>query len=163
MEPDSSHRQQPAADPSPERRSSARVRATKQSSTDTTSPSSSHVALKRRTRSSAPDPEPVPSTARDKGKAKEVISQPSRPAKRYVFLFFCSFSSGWCLISHLGRPRRSQPLAINEPPHDPKGKKRAAPEPESDEEDPNSPRKKQRYALRSRKHETSPRMTRKTR
>ncbi|KAG6812730.1 hypothetical protein H0H92_000947 [Tricholoma furcatifolium] len=56
----------------------------------------------------------------------------------------------------------STPLTINEPTTDSKGKKRAAPEPASDEDDTTAPSKRQRtgYSLRS---NTQPAMPRKTR
>ncbi|KAG6902593.1 hypothetical protein C0995_014600 [Termitomyces sp. Mi166 len=62
-----------------------------------------------------------------------------------------------------GASSASAPLIINEPVSDPKGKKRAAPEPASDEENTTGPSKRQRttsYSLRSNTQTTMPRKTR---
>ncbi|QRV73957.1 HECT-domain (ubiquitin-transferase) [Ceratobasidium sp. AG-Ba] len=89
----------------------------------------------------APPPAaPAPSTStptrrKDKGKHKQTDAD-TRPAKR---------------------PRRSAPaattttsLAINEPKRDPKGKKRAAPDPDSDDAATSSKKHKSPYSLRTR-------------
>ncbi|KAJ7799117.1 hypothetical protein B0H14DRAFT_2904219 [Mycena olivaceomarginata] len=140
----SSHQQQQATtssqqQPQPEVRSSARVKAAKQKAKD---------------KPDDTDPSALPSARNKnkrsaKSKANESEDSATRPAKR---------------------TRRNPPqpaLTINEPVRDPKGKKRAAPEPNSDEDDSPGPSAKRprtsSYSLRSSTLKDSTDMPRKTR
>ena len=149
-------------------RSSARVKAKQKEKERERVPaeqssSSASTALKRSRESS-----------NTKGKGKEVADEPSRAGKR------CVHASGLCLKSAsytvpLLRVRRSAhsasvPLAINEPPKDTKGKKRAAPEDNSEGEtltSTSAPVKRTRtttsYSLRSRDPASTSDMPKKTR
>jgi hypothetical protein len=94
---------------------------------------------------------------KDKGKNKQ-IEPDTRPAKRFV-----PTTTVVCTLTSLCRPRRSAPasttvatattstsLSINEPKRDPKGKKRAAPDPDSDDAATSSKKHKSPYTLRNR-------------
>jgi E3 ubiquitin-protein ligase TRIP12 len=133
--------------PQTEVRSSARVKAAKQKAKDK---DDDRTKNKR--------------TAKPKTKESKE-STDTRPAKRYVVLVVVYLSSNL-----LCSARRAQPaLTINEPVRDPKGKKRAAPEPSSDDEQSAGPSTKRArttsYSLRSStlKGADTPDMPRKTR
>ncbi|KAF7370365.1 Ubiquitin fusion degradation protein 4 [Mycena sanguinolenta] len=127
----------------PEVRSSARVKAAKQKAKDKPDDDQSSSA--------------VPQTrARSKRTAKSKVNESAdttatRAAKRCAVVSFVA-----CIIlMSFFSTRRNPPqpaLIINEPVRDPKGKKRAAPEPNSEEEDSAGPSKRPRttsYSLRS--------------
>ncbi|KAF7308316.1 Ubiquitin-protein ligase [Mycena chlorophos] len=141
----SSHHTQEAssssnAEPQPELRTSARVKAAKQKANTDSIPSSSAIPSTR----SQPN-----RSAKSKAKEPAESASATRPAKR-------------------ARRSVASALTINEPVRDPKGKKRAAPEPStSDEEAPGPSTKRTRttsYSLRSSAKETgSTSMPRKSR
>ncbi|KAJ6620558.1 hypothetical protein B0H10DRAFT_2020828 [Mycena sp. CBHHK59/15] len=131
--------------PSTEVRSSARVKAAKQKAKDKADDSEQSSSALPPTRPKAKR------IAKSKAKESTDTAAATRPAKR---------------------ARRSAapalpPLTINEPVRDPKGKKRAAPEPNSDEEDSAGPSTKRpritSYSLRSSTVKDSIDMPRKTR
>ncbi|KAG6853894.1 hypothetical protein C0991_000359 [Blastosporella zonata] len=146
-------------------RSSARVKAAKNKSkskpTDTdrdeTANTSQHPStsaapltdtlLLRSTRASTSKPK-RPISAKGKAKDNETHEEPAPRTTRRT---------------RRGTLSATTPLAINEPVSDPKGKKRAAPEPASDEEDttgPSTKRQRTSRTLRSNTQHTMPRKTR---
>ncbi|KAJ7698902.1 hypothetical protein B0H17DRAFT_1196492 [Mycena rosella] len=128
--------------PQTEVRSSARVKAAKQKAKDKADDS-------EQSSSALPPARSRKRTA--KSKAKESIDTTSHPVKR----------------ARRNPPPAQPPLTINEPVRDPKGKKRAAPEPNSDEEETAGPSTKRprttSYSLRSATVKDSIDMPRKTR
>ena len=97
-----------------------------------------------------------------KGKGKEVATDhsPVRSSKRHVnqplFLYIYLFDMLYRTRRATQPASSSTALTINEPIKDPKGKKRALPEPASDDESSSQPAKRAAsYSLRSRKDSSS--------
>ncbi|KAJ6581866.1 hypothetical protein B0H19DRAFT_1370075 [Mycena capillaripes] len=126
----------------PEVRTSARVKAAKQKAKDKPDDSEQSSSA---TRSKSKR------TAKSKAKDSSDTATATRPAKR----------------ARRNPPAAQPALTINEPVRDPKGKKRAAPEPNSDEEESAGPSTKRprttSYSLRSSTVKYSTEMPRKTR
>ncbi|KAG9103694.1 Ubiquitin fusion degradation protein 4 [Ceratobasidium sp. 370] len=105
------------------------------------------------------------SRRKDKGKHKQVEPD-TRPAKRQVFPRRSAPAAITAPATSI--PTASTALSINEPKRDPKGKKRAAPDPDSDDAATSSKKHKSPYSLRNRSSlpnvsKTSTTMTRKNR
>ncbi|KAJ7625532.1 hypothetical protein FB45DRAFT_921679 [Roridomyces roridus] len=147
MDSSSNHDHQPSTSTSEapvqaETRSSARVKAAKQKAKDKTDDSEA-IASSTRSKSRR--------TGKSKAKESPETTTATRPAKR----------------ARRNPPPAQTPLTINEPVRDPKGKKRAAPEPTSDDEESAGPSTKRprttSYSLRSSTVKDSTDMPRKTR
>jgi E3 ubiquitin-protein ligase TRIP12 len=167
----SSHQHQEASSstsehhlPQTEVRSSARVKAAKQKAKDKADDSEQSSSALPQARSK--------SKRAAKSKAREssdiTTATATRPVKRYAASLLCLLRTHACLYSARRNPPPAQPpLTINEPVRDPKGKKRAAPEPNSDEEESAGPSTKRprttSYSLRSTTVKDSIDMPRKTR
>ncbi|KAJ7087705.1 hypothetical protein C8R43DRAFT_908830 [Mycena crocata] len=124
-------------------RSSARVKAAKQKAKDNDFEQSSSALPPARSKSKR--------STKSKAKESPETATATRPAKR----------------ARRNAPPAQPPLTINEPVRDPKGKKRAAPEPNSDEEESAGPSTKRprttSYSLRSSTVKDPNDMPRKTR
>jgi E3 ubiquitin-protein ligase TRIP12 len=152
--------------PQQEVRSSARVKAAKEKAKDKPDDYSEQS-------SSALPPARSKSRRNQKSKAKEPTDSSTtatRPAKRYASVSVAYNTLSLYLLYFFPSARRNAPqpaLTINEPVRDPKGKKRAAPEPNSDEEESAGPSTKRprttSYSLRSSTLKDSSDMPRKTR
>lgn len=150
-------------------RSSARVKAAKQKEK-----AKDRVPVEHQPLSPSPPSKRTRESTNAKGKGREVADEPSRAGKRCVHAFGICLESVLNIVPHLRARRSTYPvsptLTINEPAKDTKGKKRAAPEDNSDDEAVNSisaPVKRTRtissYSLRSRDTTTPNEMPKKSR